>query len=152
MATAPANETTRISVLRGYEILDTEPETAFDDLTHLASQICQTPFALISLVGTDAGNGLNPRWESPARESRTTKETGNPLSVTSGSTRRPKSPTKSARIARARTRFSQSRVGKVRCFSLGLTATGFGRYQSLHTLRTSTRRVRTGRDSAVSGY
>jgi GAF domain-containing protein len=53
IAAAPANETTRISILRGYEILDTEPETAFDDLTHLASQICQTPFALISLVDTD---------------------------------------------------------------------------------------------------
>ena len=53
IATAPANESTRISVLRGYEILDTEPETAFDDLTHLASQIRQTPFALISLVDTD---------------------------------------------------------------------------------------------------
>jgi GAF domain-containing protein len=53
IAAAPANETTRIAALRGYEILDTDPEAAFDDLTRLASQICQTPFALISLVDTD---------------------------------------------------------------------------------------------------
>ena len=53
IAAIPADETTRIATLRGYEILDTEPETAFDDLTLLASQICQTPFALISLVDTD---------------------------------------------------------------------------------------------------
>ena len=33
----PANETQRLETLRGYEILDTEPEAAFDDLTFLAS-------------------------------------------------------------------------------------------------------------------
>lgn len=53
IATAPADEATRVATLRGYEILDTEPEIAFDDLTLLASQICQTPFALISLVDSD---------------------------------------------------------------------------------------------------
>jgi GAF domain-containing protein len=46
----PANEKQRLATLRGYEILDTEPEAAFDDLTLLASYICQTPIALISLV------------------------------------------------------------------------------------------------------
>jgi GAF domain-containing protein len=50
IAPRPANETERLVTLRGYEILDTEPEAAFDDLTLLASQICQTPIALISLV------------------------------------------------------------------------------------------------------
>jgi GAF domain-containing protein len=49
----PANEMQRLSSLRGYEILDTEPEAAFDDLTLLASHICQTPIALISLVDAD---------------------------------------------------------------------------------------------------
>src|ERR1700757_1873100 len=53
IAATPANETERLATLRGYEILDTEPETAFDDLTLLASQICQTPIALISLVDSD---------------------------------------------------------------------------------------------------
>ncbi len=49
----PANEKRRLEVLRGYEILDTEPETAFDDLTLIASYVCQTPIALISLIDAD---------------------------------------------------------------------------------------------------
>ena len=49
----PVNEPQRLAALRGYEILDTEPEAAFDDLTFLASQICQTPIALIALVDAD---------------------------------------------------------------------------------------------------
>ena len=49
----PVNEPQRLAALRGYEILDTEPEAAFDDLTFLASQICQTPIALITLVDAD---------------------------------------------------------------------------------------------------
>src|SRR2546425_35560 len=48
-----ANEKRRLEVLRGYEILDTEPETAFDDLTLIASYVCQTPIALISLIDAD---------------------------------------------------------------------------------------------------
>jgi GAF domain-containing protein len=53
IAPRPANEAERVATLRGYEILDTEPEAAFDDLTFLASYICQTPIALISLVDSD---------------------------------------------------------------------------------------------------
>jgi GAF domain-containing protein len=49
----PANEQQRLATLRGYEILDTEPEAAFDDLTLLASYVCQTPVALISLIDAD---------------------------------------------------------------------------------------------------
>ena len=49
----PANEQERLETLRGYEILDTEPEAAFDDLTLLASYVCQTPVALISLIDAD---------------------------------------------------------------------------------------------------
>ena len=43
----------RLAALRSYRILDTEPEQAFDDLTLLASQICDTPIALISLIDAD---------------------------------------------------------------------------------------------------
>jgi GAF domain-containing protein len=49
----PHNEKQRLETLWGYEILDTEPEAAFDDLTFLASYVCQTPVALISLVDAD---------------------------------------------------------------------------------------------------
>jgi len=44
------DESARIAALQKYAILDTEPEQAFDDLVLLASFICQTPIALISLV------------------------------------------------------------------------------------------------------
>jgi anti-sigma regulatory factor (Ser/Thr protein kinase) len=46
-------ETARLGALRNYAILDTQPERAFDDLTLLASQICATPIALITLVDAD---------------------------------------------------------------------------------------------------
>jgi GAF domain-containing protein len=45
-----SNDRERVEALQKYQILDTEPEQAFDDLTLLASFICKTPIALISLV------------------------------------------------------------------------------------------------------
>lgn len=47
------NETARLQALRRYKILDTDPEKSFDDLAILASHICQTPVALISLIDSD---------------------------------------------------------------------------------------------------
>src|SRR5438045_9165711 len=49
----PPNESERLAALRSYEILDTEPEKSFDDLTSLASHVCETPIALISLANSD---------------------------------------------------------------------------------------------------
>jgi PAS domain S-box-containing protein len=49
-AQLPPNETERLEALRQYDVLDTLPEQAFDDLTLLAAHICQTPIALVSLV------------------------------------------------------------------------------------------------------
>jgi anti-sigma regulatory factor (Ser/Thr protein kinase) len=53
MATVTPDETARLAALRQYRILDTEPERAFDDLALLASYICRTPIALISVVDAD---------------------------------------------------------------------------------------------------
>src|SRR5438876_11722538 len=52
-APLPQNESERLDALQRYEILDTEPEQKFDDLTLLASHICQAPIALISLVDAE---------------------------------------------------------------------------------------------------
>ncbi len=53
MHTVHADEAARLAALRRYRILDTEPERAFDDLALLASHICETPIALITLVDAD---------------------------------------------------------------------------------------------------
>ena len=47
------DEAARLSALRRYRILDTDPEQAFDDLTLLASHICEAPIALITLIDSD---------------------------------------------------------------------------------------------------
>ncbi len=52
-APKPPNEEARLAALRDYEILDTDPEIGFDDLTLLASSICQTPISVITLIDAD---------------------------------------------------------------------------------------------------
>ncbi len=52
-APPPGNEAARLAALRSYEILDTPPEEAFDDLTKVAAQVCGTPIALVSLIDAD---------------------------------------------------------------------------------------------------
>ena len=49
----PNPERERLAALRGYSILDTAPEAAFDEIARLAATLCETPFALISLIDAD---------------------------------------------------------------------------------------------------
>ena len=53
MVPNPPDEDERLANLREYAILDSLPETAYDDLVTLAAEICQTPVAQISLVDAD---------------------------------------------------------------------------------------------------
>ncbi|KTF16073.1 response regulator [Pseudoalteromonas sp. H105] len=49
-AQIPEDEISRLKDLYEYDILDTEAEKVFDDLTQLAADICETPISLVSLV------------------------------------------------------------------------------------------------------
>jgi GAF domain-containing protein len=49
----PKDEPERVAELHNYEILDTLPEDIFDNITILASHICETPIAMVTLVDSD---------------------------------------------------------------------------------------------------
>ncbi|MGK5682015.1 GAF domain-containing sensor histidine kinase [Actinoplanes sp. URMC 104] len=49
----PAAEARRLAALRGYRVLDTAPESDFDDIAVLAAQLCRTPVAAVSLIDAD---------------------------------------------------------------------------------------------------
>lgn len=46
-------EAARLAALHAYDTLDTEAESDFDDIVQLASEICDAPISLISLVDRD---------------------------------------------------------------------------------------------------
>ncbi len=49
-ANSTENEDERLKALKSYDILDSLPQKDFDDITHLASEICETPISLITFV------------------------------------------------------------------------------------------------------
>lgn len=60
----PDNESERLKALKEYSILDSLPEQDFEDITRIASEICQTPISLITLIDTNrqwfkSNRGLN---------------------------------------------------------------------------------------------
>lgn len=52
-ATIPINEKERLAKLIEFNILDTPDEKDYNDIVKLASQICDVPISLISLIDTD---------------------------------------------------------------------------------------------------
>jgi len=50
IAPLPGNEHHRLDDLYAYEILDTKPESDFDELVELAGNICKCPISLITLI------------------------------------------------------------------------------------------------------
>jgi diguanylate cyclase (GGDEF)-like protein len=61
----PANETQRLAAVQRLQLLGTPPDPDFDFLCELAAQLCNAPFAAVSLVDRDrvwikAGVGITP--------------------------------------------------------------------------------------------
>ena len=46
----PVNEHERLLAVRDCHILDTEYEKEYDDITRMASEICELPYSLITIV------------------------------------------------------------------------------------------------------
>jgi EAL domain-containing protein (putative c-di-GMP-specific phosphodiesterase class I)/PAS domain-containing protein len=66
-------ENERVSALLQYDILDTPAERTFDDITKLASLICETPVSLINFIDEDrqwskAGTGIDTALTEMPRE------------------------------------------------------------------------------------
>ncbi|GAB3888934.1 GAF domain-containing hybrid sensor histidine kinase/response regulator [Spirosoma agri] len=53
IAPIPTNEKERLESLNQYNLLDTAPEIEYDRVSHIASQLCQTPIAMVSLIDQD---------------------------------------------------------------------------------------------------
>lgn len=51
--TLTIEEKNRLEILKSYEILDTDPESDYDNITFLASKICNTTISAITLIDED---------------------------------------------------------------------------------------------------
>ena len=61
----PPNEPQRLDALRALDILDSPPETAYDEIAILAAQICQCPIGYISFID-DNRRWLKARYGLPS--------------------------------------------------------------------------------------
>jgi class 3 adenylate cyclase len=69
----PDNEAERLAALRSYQILDTGPELAYDEISELAAQICRCPVAVIGMIDESrdwkkSKHGLPPDFSGLPRE------------------------------------------------------------------------------------
>jgi len=53
IAPLPPNESARLALLRGLQLLDSEPEEIFDRVTRLLARVLDVPIALVSLVDSE---------------------------------------------------------------------------------------------------
>ncbi|MFO1189904.1 MAG: adenylate/guanylate cyclase domain-containing protein [Alphaproteobacteria bacterium] len=93
----PLNEVERLAALRAYDVVDSAPELAYDEITALAAQICQCPVAVIGLVDETrdwkkSKYGLPPDFTAIPREMSICSVTicGNDLVVVSDLTQDPR--------------------------------------------------------------
>jgi hypothetical protein len=49
-ASRPWTEAERLAALHAYDVLDTEPEAAFDEIVALIARICDAPIAVVNLI------------------------------------------------------------------------------------------------------
>jgi adenylate cyclase len=61
----PANEPERLNALRALDIVDSPPETAYDELAALAAQVCECPIGYISFIDGDR-RWLKARYGLPS--------------------------------------------------------------------------------------
>ena len=69
----PANELQRVAALRALDIMDSPPETAYDEIAELAAQICGCPIGYISFVDDDR-RWLKARYGLPSEATSAPRE------------------------------------------------------------------------------
>jgi len=71
---APANEIEGLAALHALDIIGSVPETAYDEITELAAQICSCPVSYISFIDRDR-RWLKARYGLPAEVTDAPRET-----------------------------------------------------------------------------
>src|SRR4051812_8777002 len=70
----PANEAERLAALQALDIIHSAPETAYNEITELAAQVCSCPVSYISFIDDDR-RWLKARYGLPAEVTDAPRET-----------------------------------------------------------------------------